>query len=97
MSQEKLQISVFLAERKYTLSVLPEEEEGVRIAAEYINKQIQDMASKYAFKDRQDVVAIAALMNTTSMHKLEKKSTYIDNSLGQTLNEIDKLLDNSLV
>jgi cell division protein ZapA (FtsZ GTPase activity inhibitor) len=96
MSIEKLQISVFLAERKYTLSVLPEEEAGARTAVEYINKQIHDMSSKYALKDRQDVLALIALMNTTKMIDLENKSDYIDNSLGQTLQGINALLDNSL-
>mgnify|MGYP002623462629 CR=1 FL=1 len=96
MSKEKLQITVFLAERRYTLSVLPEEEAGVRTAVEYINKQIIDMSSKYAFKDRQDVLAMIALMSTTKMLELEKKSEFIDNSLGQTLKNMDALLNSSL-
>jgi hypothetical protein len=47
------------------LSVHPSEEAGVRKAVEYINQQIKELASKYAFKDDKICLAMIALMNTT--------------------------------
>jgi len=96
MEPEKLKISVYIAERKYMLSVLPSEEAGVRSAVEQINVQLKELTGKYAFKDRQDILAMIALLNTTKMIEYEKNLNYMNDSFGKRLSEIDVLLQEQL-
>lgn len=96
METEKLKISVFLAERKYMLSVHPSEEAGVRNAVDQINQQVKDLTGKYAFKDRQDIIAMIALMNTTKLMDLEKNFSWFQESFGRKLQDIDTLLEAEL-
>lgn len=88
-----MKISVHIAERKYFLSIHPSEEAGVRSTVEYINQQLKDLAAKYAFKDRQDILAMIALMNSTKMLEFEKSLNYMNDSFGKRLIEIDTLLE----
>ncbi len=96
MEEEKLRISVHLAERKYMLSVLPSEEAGVRNAVEYLNQQIRDLATKYAFKDRQDILAMVALLNSNKMLEYEKNISFMNDTFVKKLYEIDALIDKTL-
>lgn len=91
-----MKISVYIAERKYMLSVLPSEEAGVRSAVEQINVQLKELTGKYAFKDRQDILAMIALLNTTKMIEYEKNLNYMNDSFGKRLSEIDVLLQEQL-
>ncbi len=93
MDSDKLKISVHIAERKYFLSVHPSEEAGVRSAVEHINQQLKDLATKYAFKDRQDILAMIALMNSTKMLEYEKSLNYMNDTFGKRLMEIDALVE----
>jgi cell division protein ZapA (FtsZ GTPase activity inhibitor) len=96
MEEGKLKISVYVAERKYMLSVLPSEEAGVRNAVEHINQQIKELASKYAFKDRQDILAMIALMNSNKMLEYEKNLNFMNDSFVKRLHHIDELIDHTL-
>lgn len=96
MEEEKLRISVHLAERKYMLSVLPSEESGVRNAVEFINQQIRELASKYAFKDRQDILAMVALLNSNKMLEYEKNISFMNDTFVKRLHDIDALIDKTL-
>jgi len=94
--EEKLNISLYIAERKYTLSVLPSEEADVRNAVENINKKVSELIEKYSFKDRQDILAMVALMNTSKLLEYENSINYIENSFGNKLKEIDILVESNL-
>lgn len=55
-------INVVIGGRTYPISVKSaEEEQGVRLAANNINKLISDYESNYAVNDKQDVLAMCAL------------------------------------
>lgn len=55
-------INVVIGGRSYPISVKSaEEEQGVRKAANNINKLISDYESNYAVNDKQDVLAMCAL------------------------------------
>lgn len=55
-------INVVIGGRSYPISVnSSEEEQGVRLAANKINKLIADYESNYAVNDKQDVLAMCAL------------------------------------
>jgi cell division protein ZapA (FtsZ GTPase activity inhibitor) len=61
----KLSIKVKIADREYPLSVLMEEEEGVRKAAKLINDNIKSLDGNYSVRDKQDLIAMTALQYAT--------------------------------
>jgi cell division protein ZapA len=58
---ELLSVKVSIANRTYPLRITAEEQEKVLRAAETINKRIRDFEEAYAVKDKQDLLAMAAL------------------------------------
>ncbi len=89
-------ISVIIAERPYRLTVNSEgEEEIFRKAAALVDEKMQKYASSYAFRDKQDLLAMVnlqfaveslRLINTSRDHQLLKDQ----------LHKVDRLLDESL-
>lgn len=57
----KLKIKVSIADRIYPMTVLPEQEEGLRRAAKQIEAMIKQFEQNYAVRDKQDVLAMCAL------------------------------------
>jgi cell division protein ZapA (FtsZ GTPase activity inhibitor) len=58
---DKLSIKVNLAERYYPLKIDRDDEEKIRRAARLINEKVLQYKQKYADKDTQDFLAMAAL------------------------------------
>jgi len=58
---DKLSIKVNLAERYYPLKIDRGDEEKIRRAAKMINEKVLQYKQKYADKDTQDFMAMAAL------------------------------------
>ncbi len=74
----KLKINVVIAGRTYPLSVNnTKEEEGMRKAANAINKLISLYEQNYAVSDKQDVLAMCALQfaSKVEISSIEKEST----------------------
>ncbi|WP_298880797.1 cell division protein ZapA [uncultured Polaribacter sp.] len=74
----KLKINVVIAGRTYPLSVNnTKEEEGMRKAANAINKLISMYEENYAVSDKQDVLAMCALQFSSKVEiaSIEKDST----------------------
>ncbi len=92
MAMEELTITVYIADRPYRLKIKTEEEEFVRRAVDAINEQIREYSAKYAFNDRQDLLAMTALHYATVNLKGEKGDEGIIlnrlESLNQLLREI---------
>lgn len=84
---DQLNIKVEISDRFYKLKIKMEDEEVVRKAAELINKKIKAYSKNYAFKDKQDLLSMVALENTTEM--LNKGS--IDSKKEEEI--VDKLLN----
>jgi cell division protein ZapA len=59
--EDKLSIKVNLAERYYPLKIDRNDEEKIRRAARMINEKVLQYKQKYADKDTQDFMAMAAL------------------------------------
>lgn len=88
---EKLKINVVIAGRTYPLSVNnTKEEEGMRKAANAINKLISMYEQNYAVSDKQDVLAMCALQfaSKVEISSLEKDSTNIE-----AINKLKELTD----
>lgn len=93
---EEIKINITIAERPYRLTVDVAEEEKVRKAASFVNDKISQYAESYAFKDYQDLLAMAALQFATSTVQYEMELTYSEQYLKQKLTELDTLLNAQL-
>ncbi|GAA0872210.1 cell division protein ZapA [Gangjinia marincola] len=58
---EKLKIKLSIADRVYPLTILPDQEEGLRKASKKIDAMIKQFEQSYAVRDKQDVLAMCAL------------------------------------
>jgi cell division protein ZapA (FtsZ GTPase activity inhibitor) len=93
---EEFSINVNIADRTYKMTIEKQEEEIVRKAAKLINDKIKEFASNYAFKDRQDLLAMIALQYTSSALNYESAKTYNNTLLKDKLIELDLILDKQL-
>jgi len=90
--EDKYIININIAGRTYRLKVDNNEEEHVRAAATAINKKIEEFSSNYAFKDKQDLLAMTVISFVSELTKLKAETK--DNAIISIdkLNEIDELL-----
>ena len=93
---EEFSISVNVADRTYKLTIEKQEEEIVRKAAKLINEKIKEFSTNYAFKDKQDLLAMIALQYTSSTLNYEQSKDYTNTLLKDKLIELDGLLDKHL-
>jgi len=89
---ELININLQIAGRSYPLKIKPEEEETVRLAAKKLNEKVQQLQEQYAAKDKQDYLAMCALMNEVEIHASQKKVTISDPAFFDKLRSIDALL-----
>jgi cell division protein ZapA len=93
---EEISITVRIADRQYKLTIKREEEEIFRKATKILADKLIEYAQNYAFKDKQDLLALVALQYTTSSLQFEEKANFKDNNLVVRLNEIDKVLNDNI-
>lgn len=87
-----ISININIADRTYPLTIKTEEEEElVRKAAMMINNKVKDYSVQYAFKDKQDLLAMITLQFATSLLKLNNNAILSD-SAQKTLENIEKEL-----
>jgi cell division protein ZapA len=93
---EEISITVRIADRQYKLTIEKNEEEVFRKATKLLTEKLIEYAQNYAFKDKQDLLALVALQYTTSSLKFEEQVNFNDNELVFRLNEIDKVLSENI-
>jgi len=94
MSEKSIKVSI--AGRIYPISVKPEEEEMVRMAAKSVDESVKHLQDNYAVKDKQDLLAMTALQLSTKMSELESAHNG-DNFVDQDeFIQIEKLIDDLL-
>ncbi|PCJ83335.1 MAG: cell division protein ZapA [Flavobacteriales bacterium] len=91
----ELSIKVTIAGRTYPLTVKHEEEEKVRKAAKLIDKNISDLEDNYAVRDKQDLLAMAALEYANQVME-GKIHTTDDDEVVQQLDELEAKVDSYL-
>ena len=89
-------ISITVADRPYKLVVEKEQEELFRNAAKLIDKRIKEYSSSYAFKDKQDLLAMIALEYTVSYLQNEQETKESELLLSDKLTGIDNALNELL-
>lgn len=89
---EALSIKVMIANRVYPLTVDASEEAQVREAAQLVTEKVKLYEKSFAVKDKQDLLAMAALDYATTTLKNEAKSEDVGSSVQQRLSELDNLV-----
>lgn len=89
-------ISVIIADRPYRLSIKSEEEEQIfRESGKLIKEKITEYASTYAFRDKQDLLAMVALQFAVDSLSVKQKSEY-QVLLSEKLLQLERILDDHL-
>jgi cell division protein ZapA len=86
-------ISIIIADRPYKLVVDKEQEELFRNSAKLIDKRIKEYSVSYAFKDKQDLLAMVALESTVSFLQNEQTSRDTERLLNDKLTGIYSALN----
>lgn len=90
-------ISVIIAERPYRLTVNSEgEEEVFRKAALLVNDKMKKYASNFAFRDKQDLLAMVNLQFAVDYLRLSNTEKG-QLELKEKMKKVDRLLDESLL
>jgi cell division protein ZapA len=93
---DEFSITVTIADRTYRLTIERKEEEVVRQAVRLIDEKVKEYARNYAFKDKQDLLAMVTLQNTTALLHQQNSHASDNKDLGAKLSLIDKLLTDKL-
>jgi cell division protein ZapA len=89
---ELININLQIAGRSYPLKIKPEEEEAVRLAAKKLNEKVSGLQEQYAAKDKQDYLAMCALMSEVEILASQKKVTISDPAFFDKLSAVDAML-----
>lgn len=89
--EDKLSIRVNVADRFYPLKIDRLDEEKIRKAAKMINERLAQYQQRYADKDTQDLLAMAALQFVIRM--LDSENKFENSSIMEELNELNKEID----
>jgi cell division protein ZapA (FtsZ GTPase activity inhibitor) len=85
-------ISISVADRPYKLVIDKEYEELFRKAAKLIDSRIKTYSNSYAYKDKQDLLAMVALDNTINLLQHERNINEKEKTLEKILIELDEAL-----
>ncbi len=89
--EEKQSIRINIADRFYPLKIERNREEKIRKAARMINEKLLQYKQKYADKDTQDFLAMAALQYVIRVIEHEEKTDV--SPVLEDLRELDQELD----
>ena len=92
----ELSISLHIADRSYRLAIDKEHEELFRKAAKLIDKRMKDYSSSYAYKDKQDLLAMVALEYATGYLQNDQLLSDNETQWKAKLRAIDHVLDEQL-
>ena len=87
-----LNIKLTIVDRVYPMKIKPEEEENVRNACILVNRKVKELQSQYEASDRQDYLAMAALMFAEQTISKESRQQAAENTLKDKIKELDGML-----
>lgn len=87
-----ININVLIADRPYPLKIKKSEEEDVRNAAREINEKVKQFQQVYAAKDKQDYLAMSALMYAVQSIENKRKTENNDADFEGELQNLEQLL-----
>jgi cell division protein ZapA (FtsZ GTPase activity inhibitor) len=81
-----------VADRSYKLVIDKDYEELFRRAAKLIEDRIKTYSNSYAYKDKQDLLAMVALDNTINLLQHERNNNEKETSLEKKLLDLESAL-----
>ena len=93
---DELSISLPIAERSYRLAIDKENEGLFRKAAKLIDKRMKDYSTSYAYKDKQDLLAMVALEYATGYLQNDQLLSENEIKWKEKLLAMDQELDEQL-
>lgn len=90
----ELSITVHIADRPYHLTIDRKNEKIIRKAAKAISVLLKEYSEIYAFKDKQDLLAMATLNYTTLAFNSENRLSFNDDEWSKKLLALDEILTN---
>ena len=91
-----LKIKISIADRVYPLTIMPEQEEGLRKAAKTIDQLIKQFEKSYAVRDKQDVLAMCALQFASQVEQKSIDKEITNEQTKERLSKLNDLLSNHL-
>jgi len=79
----EVSLKVLIAGRTYPLTVKQEEELTVLEAANLINEKVKDFENNYAVREKQDLLAMAALNLLATQLNIPRKSPELEKEIDQ--------------
>ena len=92
MSDKMININVVIGDRPYRLKINAIEEAMVRKAAKGINQKLKEFQQSFNSKDKQDYLAMIALLNTVEGMKNANKKVVDEGPIGDKIDELDQLV-----
>jgi cell division protein ZapA len=89
---DKLKIKLSIANRVYPLTINPNQEEGLRKAAQKIETMIQQFEQSYSVRDKQDVLAMCALQFASQVEQKAIDTENLSEEVQNKLTALDELL-----
>jgi len=93
---DEFTITVNIADRNYRIRIQRDNEEMIRNAAKMLNTSVQNYAKNYAYSDKQDLLALAALQFASEVDRLNRSIKSEESILHGRLAAIDAEIDNKL-
>ena len=93
---EQLKIKLSIANRVYPLTIAPNQEEGLRLAAQKIDATVKKFEQSYSVQDKQDVLAMCALQFAAETEQTKINNNSLSETLKQRLIDLDKRLEQHL-
>lgn len=93
---ELLKIKLSIANRIYPLTIAPEQEQGLRLAAQKIENTVKKLEQSYSVQDKQDVLAMCALQFAAKSEQNTINNNSLNDSIEQQLNELNRRIESSL-
>ena len=92
MDDRMININVVIGDRPYRLKINAIEEEMVRTAAKQINQKLKEFQQNFTSKDKQDYLAMIALLNTVEGMKKGVDSALDIGPVADKINELEQLV-----
>lgn len=89
---DKLKIKLSIANRVYPLTILPNQEEGLRKAAKNIESMIKQFEQSYSVRDKQDVLAMCALQFASQVEQKTIDKENVSEHVQEKLIALDNML-----
>lgn len=91
-NSDTINVRVNISDRNYRLQVQPDDEIRVRKAANMVREKLTELQGIYEAKDKQDYLAMCALLTTIELLEKEEIASVADTGLLHKIDHLDQIL-----